>query len=328
MNQEENTLSSNLNKKKNKKPSLKEIIQAITSPYLDMLSWINSFTFNFARRDANASFSNSPVMEPILALLDNLSPEKVVRNIRDKAGPFFYKGNDIGVLIVHGFSSTAQETQELGIYLNEEAGYSTFCVLLAGHGTSPADLAQTTIIDWYKSLKEGYTLLRQYCQKIFVIGHSMGGTLSLLLAANEEIDGIVCLCTPIKVEYFMQDYLYLVKDLLRYFPRRKEEIELMDKNNLINYRVSSLRAVDNMLDLMEVAIEEIPKVTAPIFTITAGKDERVPLYNAQKILQLVQSDIKRDYFAEHSIHTILFGEEKNLIMQKILDFLLFLDNNN
>lgn len=300
---------------------IKEIIKQMVSPYKEMLSWVNSFTVSFLKRDASSSISTSLPVESLLAVVDNLAPEKVERNVRDNAGPFFIQGNQIGVLLTHGFCSTAQEMLELSELLNKERGYTTFSVLLAGHGTSPADLAQTDMIDWYRSIKEGYDFLKQICNKIILVGHSMGGTLSLLLAANEEVEGIVTLCTPIKVEYFMQDYLFLVADLLKYFPRRKHEIELMEKNSLLNYRVSALKAVEHLLDLMEIAREEIKKVDAPIFTITAGKDERVPLYNAEKIHSLVKSPIKKDYLAENSEHTILFGPEKEQIFDLIDSFI-------
>jgi carboxylesterase len=312
----------------NQKIPPKETIKTILSPYAEMLAWLNSFTISFFRSEAKTKFYSSIPMESFLALLDNIAPDKRIRKVRDKAGPFFYKGNEVGILLVHGFSSTAQEMQDLASYLNEKAGYTAFCVLIAGHGTSPSDLAQTDMVDWYKSLKEGYDFLREYCEKVFLVGHSMGGTLSFILAAHEEVNGVVSLCTPVEVEYFMQDYLFLVKDLLRFFPRRKEEIELMDKNNLINYRVSSLRAVDHLLDLMEIAKEEITGVTAPIFTVTAGRDTRVPLHNAEKIHELVQSKIKKNYFAENSIHTILYGEEKDLIMKKTLDFIQNIEQNS
>ena len=211
------------------KTNIKDVVKQIISPYKEMLSWVNSFTVSFLKRDASSSISTSLPVESLLAIVDNLAPEKIERNVRDNAGPFFNKGNQIGVLLTHGFCSTAQEMQELSDLLYKQKGFTTFSVLLAGHGTSPADLAQTDMIDWYKSIKEGYDFLKQICDKIILIGHSMGGTLSLLLAANEDVDGIITLCTPIKVEYFMQDYLFLVADLLKYFPRRKHEIELMEK---------------------------------------------------------------------------------------------------
>ncbi len=304
-----------------KKQSKKQIISNLFSPYKEMVSWLNSFTISFLRRDSSSSISSSLPMESVLAAIDNLAPEKVERNIRDNAGPFFIKGNEVGIILVHGFSSTAQEMNGLGQYLHEQFGYTTFGVLLAGHGTSPADLAQTNMLDWYKSVKESYDFIKQYCKKIILIGHSMGATLSLILAAQESVDAIVTLCAPIKVEYFMQDYIFLVADLLKYFPRRKKEIELMDKNSMLNYRVSALKAVEHMLDLMEVAREEIQNVTAPILTITAGLDDRVPLYNAQKIHELVKSKIKEDYFAANSIHTILFGSEKEIVIERIIQFI-------
>ncbi|MHA1586407.1 MAG: alpha/beta hydrolase [Candidatus Heimdallarchaeota archaeon] len=304
-----------------KKPSRKQIVSNLFSPYKEMFSWLNSFTISFLRRDSSSFISSSLPMESILAAIDNLAPEKVERNVRDNAGPFFHKGNEVGIILTHGFSSTAQEMNDLGLLLHEQFGYSIFGVLLAGHGTSPADLAQTNMLDWYRSVKEAYDFIKQYCNKIVLIGHSMGATLSLILAAQESVDAIVTLCAPIKVEYFMQDYIFLVADLLKYFPRRKKEIELMEKNSMLNYRVSALKAVEHMLDLMEVAREEIQKVTAPIFTITAGLDDRVPLYNAQKIHELVKSEIKEDYFAANSIHTILFGSEKEIVIEKIIQFI-------
>ncbi len=308
-----------LTRKDNTKSS--QIIRDFVSPYKEMISWLNSFTISYIRRDANSSLSSSLPMESILALIDNLAPEKVERNIRDKAGPFFNKGNEVGVLLTHGFCSTAQEMKELGEIINKQLGYTTLAVLLAGHGTSPGDLAQTDMIDWYKSLKEGYDFLKQFCTKIVLLGHSLGGTLSLILAANEPVDAIVTFCAPIKVEYFMQDYLFLISDLLKYFPRRKEEIAVMEENSLINYRVSALKAVEHLLDTMEIAKEEIKKVTAPILTITAGKDARVPIYNAEKIHKLVSSEIKEDYFSANSPHTLLYGSEKMQIIDKSLQFM-------
>lgn len=286
-----------------------------------MLCWLNSFTFDFFKRDESSSLPAIFLLESIFTLLDNFAPEEVDRTANEKAGPFFNQGKEVGIILVHGFSSTAQEMQELGDFLHKKTGYSTLSVLLAGHGTSPADLAQTDLIDWYKSVRDAYKSMREISEKIVLVGHSMGGTLCLLLATNEEIDAIVSICTPIKVEYFMQDYLFLVSDLISYFPRRKEELEIMEKHNLIKYKVSSLKGVQNLLDLMEIAREEISKVKAPLMTITAGKDKRVPLYNANKINELVQSEIKEDLFFADAHHTILFSSDKDLVFNKILDFI-------
>ncbi|NHK32960.1 MAG: alpha/beta fold hydrolase [Asgard group archaeon] len=306
-------------KKQSQKKSLDS--RNIFSPYNEMLNWLNTFTFNFLKKNESSFLSTISLTEYIIALLDSFTPEEVDQTVKEKAGPFFNQGKEVGIILVHGFSSSAQEMQELGDFLHEKTGYSTYSVLLKGHGTSPADLAQTDLIDWYKSVRDAYKSMRETSEKIVLIGHSMGGTLCLLLAANEEIDVVVSICTPIKVEYFMQDYLFLISDLISYFPRRKEELEIMEKHKLIKYKVSSLKGVQNLLDLMEIAREEITKVKAPILTITAGKDKRVPLYNANKINELVQSEIKKDLFYPDAHHTILFTSDKELVFKEILDFI-------
>jgi carboxylesterase len=306
-------------KKQSQKKSMNS--KNIFSPYKEMFNWLNSFTFNFLMEKESAYKSTTSLTEYILTFLDSFTPEEIDKTIKDRAGPFFNQGKDVGIILVHGFSSSAQEMQELGDFLHEKTGYTTHSILLPGHGTSPADLAQTDLMDWYKSVRDAYKSMREICEKVVLVGHSMGGTLCLILAAYEEIDAIISICTPIKVEYFMQDYLFLVSDLVSYFPRRKEELEIMKKYDLVKYKVSSLKGVQNLLDLMEIAREEISKVTAPLLTITAGKDTRVPLYNANKINELVQSEIKEDLFYPDAHHTILFTSEKDEVFRKILDFI-------
>lgn len=304
-----------------KQPKWFKNLATAVSPYIEMFSWVNSFSINFLRREARLAFFSSLTFESVLAVINNLSPKKAGQKIMDESGPFFFEGNEVGILLTHGFAGNAQQMVGLGKFLNEEGGFTIFGVLLAGHGRSPATLAQTDMIDWYESIYEGYKLLKEVCSKVILVGHSMGGTLSLLLAVNEEVDGLVTLSTPVKVNYFMQDYLFLVADLLKYFPRRREEIQLMEEHNLTSYRVFSLRAVQNLLDLMEVAREEIKKVTAPILTITAGKDKRVPLDNAKRIRDLIKSKVKRDFFAPNSPHEVLFGPEKQIVAEQILRFI-------
>jgi len=75
-----------------KKPSRKQIVSNLFSPYKEMFSWLNSFTISFLRRDSSSFISSSLPMESILAAIDNLAPEKVERNVRDKLVPFSIKG--------------------------------------------------------------------------------------------------------------------------------------------------------------------------------------------------------------------------------------------
>nr|HMQ74358.1 alpha/beta fold hydrolase [Rubrivivax sp.] len=99
------------------------------------------------------------------------------------AEPFFFKGNDIGVLVCHGFTGTTQSMRYLGEQLHG-AGYTVIGPRLKGHGVSPAAMARSTAADWVESVEQALDELRKHCSQIYMTGLSMGGTLTLHTAAK------------------------------------------------------------------------------------------------------------------------------------------------
>ena len=63
------------------------------------------------------------------------------------AEPFSFKGNDIGVLVIHGFTGTTQSMRYLGTELHKQFGFTVEGPRLPGHGTSPDDMETTTYLD-------------------------------------------------------------------------------------------------------------------------------------------------------------------------------------
>ena len=107
-------------------------------------------------------------------------------------------GDKTGCLLVHGWTGAPQEVRWLGQHLAAQ-GYTVHGVRLAGHGTTPRDMGRTHWRDWYASLLDGYYLLRQTCERVFALGLSMGAALSLLLAANEDLNGVVAMASPYRL---------------------------------------------------------------------------------------------------------------------------------
>ena len=90
------------------------------------------------------------------------------------AGPFYFNGNDIGILIIHGGGGgTCADLKPLGEDLQKK-GYTVHIPLLPGFGTSPDDLRITPLSAWKRALEREITLIREKCEKIIVGGHSMG----------------------------------------------------------------------------------------------------------------------------------------------------------
>ena len=112
---------------------------------------------------------------------------------------FFMKGGSSGVLLIHGFTGLPAELFLLGEFLNRK-GYTVLCMRLAGHGTNEDDLMRTNKGDWFNSVLDGFYILRGACEKIFVVGHSMGGLLTLKLSSERDVSKIVTLAAPIFID--------------------------------------------------------------------------------------------------------------------------------
>jgi carboxylesterase len=102
-------------------------------------------------------------------------------------------GNAVGALVVHGFTGNPSSMREIA-HLLADAGFDVELPRLAGHGTSVEEMMTTRWADWSGDADAAYKALSARCKKVVVVGLSMGGALTLWLAAQHpEIAGIVCI---------------------------------------------------------------------------------------------------------------------------------------
>lgn len=99
---------------------------------------------------------------------------------------------DAGVVVVHGFTGNPGSMRGLAEAC-AAAGFHVEMPRLAGHGTSVDDMIPTRWADWSRDADVAYNKLAERVSKVVVMGLSMGGTLTLWLAAQHpETAGIVC----------------------------------------------------------------------------------------------------------------------------------------
>jgi carboxylesterase len=111
------------------------------------------------------------------------------------AEPFLLPGSRTGCLLVHGFTGTPKEMRWLGEYLNQQ-GYTALGIRLSGHATRPEDMLRNRWPDWLASVEDGYHLLRGLTDRVYVLGLSMGASLSLLFASRFPVSGVVAMAAP------------------------------------------------------------------------------------------------------------------------------------
>ena len=237
--------------------------------------------------------------------------------------PFFMKGGgSSGVLLIHGFTGLPAELFLLGQFLNQK-NFTVLCPRLAGHGVDENNLMRTTKDDWFNSVLDGFYILRGACEKIFVVGHSMGGSLTLKLAAEQKISKIVTLAAPI----FIDDGMGLKNLPPKEFcgnacivqPRRKLDNVPQAANEV--YKKTPLISVHELVDLIADVKNLLPTITTPILIMHGEDDHTAQPRSARFIMDNIGAEQKFITTVANSGHLLPLDENRDFVFEEILNFL-------
>lgn len=116
------------------------------------------------------------------------------------ATPFSVGGGGVAVLLVHGFADTPAVFRRLADALSAH-GLLCRAMRLPGAGAPLAVAARQTTDTWLAALRAEVAALREDHREVWLLGHSMGGSLALLaqLDAPGTADGLILLAPLIEV---------------------------------------------------------------------------------------------------------------------------------
>jgi carboxylesterase len=238
------------------------------------------------------------------------------------AEPFFFPGNRIGCLLIHGFSGAPKEMRWMGEYLGNQ-GYTVLGVRLAGHATSPDDMARMSWRDWLASVEDGYHLLKGCVDQVFVMGLSMGGILSLLFASQRLVSGVVAISTP----YALPDdprlaFIRLISTFIPKIDKGPSDWHNPEAaKDHVDYPYYPTRAIIQLRDLLTGMRSALPEVHAPVLLIHSKQDEGVVPHNAEQILAALGSQDKQILWLENSGHVIPREPERHLAFTAADEFI-------
>jgi carboxylesterase len=243
------------------------------------------------------------------------------------AEPYYFQGNSIGCLMIHGFTGTPKELRWMGEYLHSK-GYTVYGIRLAGHATQLPDLMRTRWRDWIISVEEGIDVLKMNCKNVFTVGLSMGGVLSLIAADRYDVKGAICMSTPLEIS---KDWkLKIAKQLSVILPTvSKGKSDLQNKEaakHHLDYPVYPTRSIAELNELLIEMHGALPRIEKPVL-LMHSKSDGLSFENSIKIQSLLGCKDKELFLLEKSGHVITEDVERDEVFRKAEIFIKRINNN-
>src|SRR6266567_8706813 len=184
----------------------------------------------------------------------------------------------VGVLLVHGLNGTSSDFAGLEEFLQDH-GMLTNNMLLPGHGVHVRELISKGWSDWEKAVRQELQALKQRCDVVFLVGHSLGGSLSLHVAAHEEVAGIVTMCAPLHMHPWTEAAVRFARRVMPLLPTLREDVrdpEARRRYPREAYRWTPMSPVESMLQFLPCLRAELPQIRVPALIMTSIHDHVVP----------------------------------------------------
>ncbi len=127
--------------------------------------------------------------------------------------PFTLVGGKPAALLVHGFPGTPNDLRALASALNG-AGWTTHNLLLPGFGPDIAQLPRYTFKHWLAAVVSRLNELKARHEPVMLVGHSMGGALSIAAAAQVGVDALALLAPFHKINHVLWSALPVVQAVI------------------------------------------------------------------------------------------------------------------
>jgi carboxylesterase len=236
--------------------------------------------------------------------------------------PFSSREGTNGALVLHGFTGNPQSMRGLAEAF-ARAGFATELPLLPGHGTTPEHMATTRWDDWAAAADAAYADLASRCDKVVVAGLSMGGTLTVWLAAKHpEVAGIVvingaaaALENPEEMRAGMQA---LLDGGTEFIDQIGNDIADPDATELA-YERTPVASLVSLFDAVDELQARLSDVRCPALIMTAPNDHIVPPASSDHLAASISGPVER-VALERSFHVATLDYDKDLIEREAVAF--------
>ena len=250
------------------------------------------------------------------------------KNILDKyeiqqgSQPIFKSGNNIGCLLIHGFTSSPDQMSFLANSLYK-LGYTVYAPRITHHGSHDLDLNRTKSWDWYLSVLDAWYVLSQQCQYIIPIGFSMGGALALTLAAKRPVLAVVSISAPYStIKPWWWHFRHIMQYIIQYVPVTDEPWNDQNaKRTRILYEKNNFQGLLAGMEGLNEFSSLLNKIIAPTLLLHGNNDKIVPTECMHSIFDLLRTKNKHKIEIETINHHLVQDSIKNDVFNCISSFI-------
>jgi len=245
----------------------------------------------------------------------------------------FNLDSKLGIYLIHGFSSTTYEVKKLALHLANQ-GYHVKADNLPGHGTTIEDCNITSYTDWLSFSEQNIASMYTYCDKVIVIGVSMGALIALHLGTMFPLDGIVAASALLKFrkEFDVRILTRLFHRFKKSIPKQKafhpNQLKVIQNDGFYGYAYYPLSALNEMRKMIDKLKPKLSKIKSPILLINSKVDQTALFKNHEIIKNLLTTQKLATIILNKTGHNIFDtnSSEKSSIFSSVDTFVI--DNFN
>ena len=207
------------------------------------------------------------------------------------------KKSNTMIIFIHGILEGPNQFRKFTDVVHKE-GFSYYAVLLDGHGKSGKDFARSNKYKWIYDVEKVILKYKDNYENIILVGHSMGGLLSVLLSLKykNKIKGLVLISAPFKI--FVKPNMIISSIRVALGKIREEDILAIHIQNAFSVERCSpltyLKWIPRYMDLfalIRLSRKELKNIEIPTLIVQCKKDEVV----SNKSLEVFENELQNDY---------------------------------